>query len=72
MPRRYIISLSRSYREAAAARDSGVRAVILFGLPETKTKLASGAYAENGVCNSNPIDSQGGARSRHHGGHVLV
>src|SRR4030095_5217356 len=27
----------------------GVRGVILFGLPETKDELATGAYAEDGV-----------------------
>ncbi|HZE72603.1 MAG TPA: porphobilinogen synthase [Pyrinomonadaceae bacterium] len=49
MPGVHNLSVDEATREAAAARDSGVRAVILFGLPETKDELASGAYAENGV-----------------------
>jgi porphobilinogen synthase len=35
--------------EASAAYDSGVRGVILFGLPESKDEIASGAYAEDGI-----------------------
>ena len=36
-------------REATAAYESGVRGVILFGLPETKDETASGAYADKGI-----------------------
>jgi porphobilinogen synthase len=36
-------------KEAAAAYDIGVRSIILFGLPESKDELASGAYAEDGI-----------------------
>jgi porphobilinogen synthase len=49
MPGVHNLSVDEATREAAAARESGVRAVILFGLPENKDELASGAYAENGV-----------------------
>ncbi|HXQ70588.1 MAG TPA: porphobilinogen synthase, partial [Pyrinomonadaceae bacterium] len=33
----------------SAAYDAGVRSIILFGLPESKDELASGAYAEDGI-----------------------
>jgi porphobilinogen synthase len=35
--------------EACRARDLGVQAVLLFGIPEHKDEHASGAYAENGI-----------------------
>ncbi len=35
--------------EAAQAADAGLQAVLLFGLPNDKDEVASGAYAENGV-----------------------
>jgi len=49
MPGVYNLSVDEATKEASAAFDLGVRSVILFGLPETKDELASGAYAENGV-----------------------
>ncbi len=36
-------------REVAALADAGVGGVILFGVPETKDSVGSGAYDENGV-----------------------
>ncbi|PYL34237.1 MAG: porphobilinogen synthase [Verrucomicrobia bacterium] len=35
--------------EARQAKDAGLQAVLLFGIPEKKDEYASGAYAENGV-----------------------
>jgi porphobilinogen synthase len=34
---------------AQRAHESGVQAVLLFGIPKSKDEQASGAYAENGV-----------------------
>jgi porphobilinogen synthase len=36
-------------REAARARKAGVRAVLLFGIPDAKDAKASGAYAAKGI-----------------------
>src|SRR6185369_2751320 len=43
------LSVDEATKEAAAAFDLGVRSVILFGLPETKDELATGAYVKDGV-----------------------
>jgi porphobilinogen synthase len=49
MPGVFNLSVDEVTSEASAAFDSGVRSVILFGLPESKDELASGAYAEDGI-----------------------
>src|ERR687893_164346 len=49
MPGVFNLSTDEVAREAAAAFDAGVPAVILFGLPESKDETASGAYAPKGV-----------------------
>lgn len=49
MPGVFNLSVDEVTKEASAAFDAGVRSTILFGLPETKDELASGAYAEDGV-----------------------
>ena len=49
MPGVYNLSVDEVTKEASAAFDMGVRGVILFGLPETKDELATGAYVEDGV-----------------------
>jgi porphobilinogen synthase len=49
MPGVYNLSIDETTKEVAAAYDAGVRSVILFGLPESKDELASGAYAEDGI-----------------------
>lgn len=49
MPGVYNLSIDETTKEVSAAYDAGVRSVILFGLPETKDTLASGAYAEDGI-----------------------
>jgi porphobilinogen synthase len=49
MPGVFNLSIDETTKEVAAAYDAGVRSVILFGLPETKDPVASGAYAEDGI-----------------------
>jgi porphobilinogen synthase len=49
MPGVYNLSVDETAGEVSQAFDIGVRSVILFGLPESKDELASGAYAENGI-----------------------
>ncbi len=49
MPGVHNLSVDELVREVAAAYDLGVRSIILFGLPESKDELASGAYAEDGI-----------------------
>jgi porphobilinogen synthase len=49
MPGVFNLSVDEIAREASAAFDAGVGAVILFGLPESKDETASGAYARRGV-----------------------
>jgi porphobilinogen synthase len=49
MPGVFNLSVDEIVKEAAAAYDIGVRSIILFGLPESKDELASGAYAEDGI-----------------------
>ena len=49
MPGVFNLSVDEVVKESAAAYDSGVRSIILFGLPESKDELASGAYAEDGI-----------------------
>jgi len=49
MPNVYQMSVDQIVREAAEVEGLGIGGVILFGLPETKDELASGAYAEDGI-----------------------
>ena len=49
MPGVHNLSVDEITREAVAAFETGVRGVILFGLPESKDEVASGAYAEDGI-----------------------
>ena len=49
MPGVFNLSIDETTNEVAAAYDIGVRSIILFGLPESKGELASGAYAEDGI-----------------------
>ncbi|HKR13187.1 MAG TPA: porphobilinogen synthase [Pyrinomonadaceae bacterium] len=49
MPGVFNLSIDETTKEVSAAYDAGVRSVILFGLPESKDELASGAYAEDGI-----------------------
>jgi porphobilinogen synthase len=49
MPGVFNLSTDEIARDASAAFDAGVPAVILFGLPEAKDETASGAYATRGI-----------------------
>ncbi|HAF12825.1 MAG TPA: porphobilinogen synthase, partial [Blastocatellia bacterium] len=49
MPGVHNLSVDEIAKEAAAARDIGVKGVILFGLPEAKDEIATGAYAADGI-----------------------
>jgi porphobilinogen synthase len=44
MPGVFNLSVDEAVREAAAARSDGIRAVLLFGLPEQKDDIGSSAY----------------------------
>jgi porphobilinogen synthase len=49
MPGVYRISVDQLTKEAGACMDLGINSVILFGLPEKKDAIGSGAYAKNGI-----------------------
>ena|SRR5271166_2550951 len=49
LPGNYHLSIDCLIEEAIAARDLGIPAVLLFGVPETKDEQASGAYAAHGI-----------------------
>jgi porphobilinogen synthase len=49
MPGVFNLSIDETTKEVSAAYDLGVRSVMLFGLPESKDELASGAFAEDGI-----------------------
>jgi porphobilinogen synthase len=44
MPGVFQLSVDEVVREAAAARSDGIRGVLLFGLPDSKDPIGSGAY----------------------------
>jgi porphobilinogen synthase len=49
MPGQYNLSLDELVKEATAAQQVGVRAVILFGIPDAKDDLGSEAFASTGI-----------------------
>ena len=49
MPGVFNLSVDETAKEVSQAFDIGVRSVIVFGLPEAKDELATGAYAEDGI-----------------------
>src|SRR5690348_6833150 len=49
MPGVFNLSVDQAVREAAEAHSLGVPAVILFGLPESKDEVATGAWADDGI-----------------------
>src|SRR5436305_2964449 len=49
MPGVFNLSVDQAVREAQETQALGIPAVILFGLPEKKDELASGAWADNGI-----------------------
>src|SRR6201988_363418 len=49
MPGVHNLSVDEIAKEAASAFELGVRGIILFGVPESKDELASGAFDERGI-----------------------
>ncbi len=49
MPGNHQLSIDELVKECSDAHQLGISGVILFGIPETKDELASGAYAEDGI-----------------------
>jgi porphobilinogen synthase len=49
MPGVFNLSVDEAVKEAREAKGLGVPAVILFGLPEKKDEIATGAWAESGI-----------------------
>jgi porphobilinogen synthase len=49
MPDNYQMSVDQIAKECAEVQSLGIGGVILFGLPETKDEMASGAYADDGI-----------------------
>jgi porphobilinogen synthase len=49
MPGNFQMSVDEIVRECQEVRSLGIGGVILFGLPEAKDEVASGAYADDGI-----------------------
>src|ERR1700756_4620654 len=49
MPGVFNLSVDECLKEAQEAKSLGIPAIILFGLPETKDEVATGAWAEDGI-----------------------
>src|SRR5215831_45466 len=49
MPGNYQMSVDEMVKECAEVQSLGIGGVILFGLPETKDEMASGAYDDDGI-----------------------
>ena len=49
MPGVFNLSVDEAVKEAQQVNSLGVPAVILFGLPENKDEVATGAWAEDGI-----------------------
>ncbi len=49
MPSVFNLSVDEVVKEAEAAKREGIYTLILFGLPESKDEIGSGAYAEKGI-----------------------
>jgi porphobilinogen synthase len=49
MPGVFNLSVDEAVKEARATRSLGVLSIILFGLPEKKDEVATGAWAEDGI-----------------------
>src|SRR5436189_3371185 len=49
MPGNYQMSVGEIVRECEEVRSLGISGVILFGLPESKDEMATGAYDDNGI-----------------------
>src|SRR5512133_493361 len=49
MPGNFQLSIDELVKECEEIRSLGIGGIILFGLPETKDEMASGAYDDNGI-----------------------
>jgi porphobilinogen synthase len=49
MPGVFNLSVDECIKEAKEAESLGIPAIILFGLPETKDEIATGAWADDGI-----------------------
>src|SRR4051812_3411152 len=49
MPGVFNLSVDQAVKEAGEAKSLGISAIILFGLPEQKDEVASGAWASDGI-----------------------
>ncbi len=49
MPGNFQMSIDHLVKEVAKAKDLGIPAVLLFGIPDKKDETASGAYARDGI-----------------------
>jgi len=49
MPGNFQMSMDHLVKEVAKARDLGIPAVLLFGIPDKKDETATGAYARDGI-----------------------
>src|SRR5574340_41368 len=49
MPGNFQMSVDQIVKECAEVRSLGIGGIMLFGLPESKDEMASGAYAEDGI-----------------------
>src|SRR5215475_5826031 len=49
MPDNYQLSIDELVKECAEVKSLGIGGVILFGLPESKDEIASGAYDDDGI-----------------------
>src|SRR5713101_2926989 len=49
MPGNHQLSIDELVKDCNEAHQLGIGGVILFGIPETKDEMASGAYAEDGI-----------------------
>lgn len=49
MPGNFQLSIDETVKECASLQSLGVGGIILFGIPDHKDELASGAYADDGI-----------------------
>ena len=49
MPGVFQLSVDELVKDATEVRDLGIPAILLFGIPEAKDEVGSGAYAQDGI-----------------------
>jgi porphobilinogen synthase len=49
MPGVFQLSIDELVKEATQVRDLGIPSILLFGIPEAKDEIGSGAYAQDGI-----------------------